>query len=61
MISVSDDVFEQLIDEAIASLPRDHLRAVENVAFVYADEPTPEQRVQLQLRHAARDHASVWA
>ncbi len=51
MILVSDEVFEQLVDEAIASLPRDHVRAVENVAFVYADEPTPEQRVQLQLRH----------
>ena len=51
MISVSDETFEELIDDAIKSLPREHMRAVENVAIVYADDPTPEQRVQLQLRH----------
>lgn len=31
-------------------LPEEHMKAVKNVAIVYADEPTPEQRTQLALR-----------
>lgn len=51
MIQVSDEEFEQLIGKALDSLPKEHMKAVENVAIVYADEPTPEQREELLLRH----------
>lgn len=51
MINVSDDQFSDLIGQALDEMPADHMAAVENVAIVYADDPTPEQRMQLQLRH----------
>jgi predicted Zn-dependent protease with MMP-like domain len=51
MIEVSDEQFEQLMSEAMDALPREHMQAVRNVAIVYADDPTPEQREQLRLRH----------
>lgn len=50
MITISDDQFADFIADAIESLPKDHKQAIENVAVVYADDPTPEQRVQLELR-----------
>ena len=50
MLQVSDDQFSELVGEAIDTLPKEHLKAVQNVAFVYADEPTPEQRRELKLQ-----------
>lgn len=49
MITISDDEFSALIAKAMDELPRDHMQAVRNVAIVYADEPTPEQREALRL------------
>jgi predicted Zn-dependent protease with MMP-like domain len=51
MITVSDETFSELIGQSFAELPREHMAAVKNVAIVYADEPTPAQRQQLQLRN----------
>jgi len=51
MFEISDEQFSQLITEVMDELPREHMDAVKNVAIVYADEPTPEQREKLQLRH----------
>ncbi|HUS26390.1 MAG TPA: metallopeptidase family protein [Nevskiaceae bacterium] len=51
MIELTDEQFADLIDQSIAELPAEHMRAAENIAIVYADEPTPEQREQLRLRH----------
>jgi len=55
VLEVSDDQFAQLIaesiDELVDQLPEQHGQAIQNVAIVYADEPTPEQRVQLELRN----------
>lgn len=51
MFDVSDEQFSSLIAEVMDELPRSHMKAVKNVAIVYADEPTEEQRVQLALRH----------
>lgn len=51
MIDISDEQFSALIAEVMDELPREHMDAVRNVAIVYADEPTPEQRVQLKLRN----------
>lgn len=50
MFTVSDDQFAELISEALTTLSKDHQAAIQNVAITYADDPTPEQRVQLQLR-----------
>ena len=36
--------FESLVDEALASIPMPFAAALDEVAIVIADEPTPEQR-----------------
>jgi predicted Zn-dependent protease with MMP-like domain len=51
VVSVSDQEFQELINEAMASLPQEHVRRLENVAILYEYDPTPQQRVKLQLRH----------
>lgn len=51
MLEISDEQFSALITEVMDELPREHMDAVQNVAIVYADEPTPDQRIQLQLRN----------
>lgn len=51
MIEVSDDEFQQLIDQALSELPGQHAQGIQNIAILYEDEPTPEQRVELELRH----------
>lgn len=51
MIDISDEQFDQLINQALASLPGEHIQRIENIAILREDEPTPEQREQLQLRH----------
>ncbi|HEX8763210.1 MAG TPA: metallopeptidase family protein [Candidatus Saccharimonadales bacterium] len=50
MLQISDEDFSRLIADVMEELPRTHMDAVKNVAIVYADEPTPEQREQLKLR-----------
>jgi predicted Zn-dependent protease with MMP-like domain len=51
VISITDEEFQQLIDEAFERLPREHRDHISNVAILYADEPSPEQREHLALRH----------
>jgi predicted Zn-dependent protease with MMP-like domain len=51
MIQVSDEEFQRLIDEALTELPGEHVKNIKNVAILYEDVPTPEQRQELQLRH----------
>ena len=51
MIEVSEDEFQELINAALGELPKKHVDNIKNVAILYQDEPTPEQRVQLELRH----------
>jgi len=51
MVEVSDEQFQHLIDEALASLKSEHAANIKNVAILYQDEPTAEQRQQLALRH----------
>lgn len=48
---MNDEQFSALIAEVMDELPEEHMDAVKNVAIVYADEPTPEQREKLQLRN----------
>ncbi len=51
MLEVSDEQFSALIAEVMDELPREHMEAVKNVAITYEDEPSPEQREKLRLRH----------
>jgi len=51
MVRVSSEEFQVLIDEAISTLPVEHIKHLENVAILYEEEPTLDQRKKLQLRH----------
>ena len=42
--------FEKLVAQGIDAVPEEHAKYMQNVAIVYADEPTPEQRQKLHLR-----------
>lgn len=50
MIELSDEAFQECIDRAFDKLPLKHRDNVKNVAILYQDEPTPEQRHTLELR-----------
>ncbi len=50
MISVSDEQFEAMVAKAMDHLPK-QLEEAKNVGIVTQDEPTPEQRIKLELRH----------
>lgn len=51
MIEVSDEQFQQLINEALESLPGEHAPNIKNVAILYEYEPTLSQRQKLELRY----------
>ncbi len=46
----TDDEFDQLVSQALDTLPKQYTSKLTNVAIVYADEPTAEQRQELKLR-----------
>lgn len=50
LMDISDEVFEKMIGEAMDTLPERFFNNANNVAVVYADDPTPEQREKLRLR-----------
>jgi len=50
-LKLSDQEFQDLIVAAMASLPKEHIKRLENVAILYEYDPTPEQRMKLQLRN----------
>ncbi len=50
MFEISDEDFQELINEALESLPGHHAKNIKNVAILYQEEPTPEQREKLELR-----------
>jgi predicted Zn-dependent protease with MMP-like domain len=43
MVHISDEQFEQLVEQAVARIPRRFAEHLENVAFMVADEPSREQ------------------
>lgn len=49
MISISEEDFESLINQAMASLPKEHTDHIKNVAILYENDPSPEQRSKLEL------------
>jgi len=50
MVSISDQEFQELVNAAMASLPREHVQQLENVAILYEHDPSPQQRQELALR-----------
>ena len=51
MFAVSDEEFQALIDEALGTLPKEHIDNIKNVAILYEHDPGAEQRQKLALRH----------
>ncbi len=51
MLEFTDEQFQEMIDKAFDRLPKLHRDNVQNVAILFADEPTPEQRTELALRN----------
>jgi len=50
VITISDDQFQTMINQAAARLPEPHKSQIQNVALLYADEPSAEQATQIGLR-----------
>ena len=48
-MELTDEQFDRLITRAMYELPQEYIKGLYNVAIVYADEPTPEQRVKMKL------------
>lgn len=46
---LSDEEFDRLITKAMDELPQKYIEGLDNVAIVYADEPTDEQKVKMKL------------
>ena len=46
---MNDEEFMALVEAGVAALPAGVRKQIENVAFVIADEPTPEQAEELHL------------
>ncbi len=47
---ISDDEFQDLIDQGLSELPKEHLQNIKNVAIIYSDRPSEAQRVRSELR-----------
>ena len=50
MIQIDDQHFQKLINQALESLPGEHAKQLKNVAILYENDPTPEQRITAKLR-----------
>lgn len=44
MVEVSDEKFQELINQALKELPGEHVKNIKNVAILYEDLPSEEQR-----------------
>ena len=51
MLHIDEKDFQDLINQALDSLPGVHARRISNVAIIYAMEPSLQQREILHLRH----------
>ena len=43
MLQISDGEFNQIIADALDTLPKQRIESLQNVAITFADDPTPEQ------------------
>lgn len=50
MIDVTNEEFQGLINAALSELPGEHVKNIKNIALLYEDLPTPEQRAKTALR-----------
>jgi len=50
MYKVTDEIFEDLINQSVGSVPKSHLKYLENVAILKQDLPSLEQREKNNLR-----------
>ncbi|MEK7096177.1 MAG: metallopeptidase family protein [Patescibacteria group bacterium] len=50
MLKITDKQFEDIVSQAIDSIPAPYIDRLENVAFIIEGLPTPEQNKQLGLR-----------
>lgn len=50
-MQISDDEFQILINRALETLPGEHVKNIANVAILYEQEPTLQQRHELELRN----------
>lgn len=48
---MTDEEFDRLITRAMDELPQEYIEGLDNVAIVYADEPTEEQKIRMKLDH----------
>jgi predicted Zn-dependent protease with MMP-like domain len=49
MLEINDQEFEELVATAVDEIPQHYKSNMNNVAFVTANDPTPEQRLKLHL------------
>lgn len=49
MTEVSDERFQELIDQALGELPGEHVKNIKNVAILYEDVPTVDHRINTNL------------
>lgn len=48
-MDISDQEFDQLVTRAMNELPQEYITQLDNVAIVYADEPTDEQIQRMKI------------
>lgn len=48
-MDITDQEFDQLVTRAMDELPQEYITQLDNVAIVYADEPTDEQIQRMKL------------
>ncbi len=48
-MQLTDEEFDILITRAMDELPQEYIRGLENVAIVYEDEPSEEQKIKMKL------------
>jgi predicted Zn-dependent protease with MMP-like domain len=48
-MELTDEQFDALISRAMNELPQDYITGLQNVAILYADDPTPEQVTKMKL------------
>jgi predicted Zn-dependent protease with MMP-like domain len=50
VIEVTDEQSDEMINQALESLPGEHVKQIANVAILRQDNPTEEQKIKLELR-----------
>jgi len=48
-VDISDQEFDRLVTRAMDELPQEYIKQLDNVAIVYADEPTEEQIYRMKV------------